>query len=227
MGKIKASLALMIVIGVSIKAVAISAQMKSHHLKYVEKVRLEAFERSRDRVDANGMSYEEVREVLKRRLAHKQYSEEYIAELAKHLVIESDRHRFEPAEILSLIYKESSFRPQVHSFKGAVGLMQILPPTARYISLRNGINEYQKPSDLHDPFVNITVGINYLAYLRARFADSKKYLAAYNLGPGTVGIMVKRNRFRLGAVKNYVYGIQRGIAGFKKEGKRLALIAAQ
>ena len=117
-----------------------------------------------------------------------------------------------------MIQTESDFQTHAISRVGAVGLMQLLPSTARYFARKNGFHFYRKKEDLYNPYVNIVLGVGYLAYLRDRFKHSQRYLAAYNLGPTTVGKMVARNRFRLGKVTRYVHRIQRRSKGFRNLG---------
>jgi soluble lytic murein transglycosylase len=105
---------------------------------------------------------------------------------------------------LSVIQAESTFRNDARSPVGAVGLMQVLPSTAKYIAKKWKIQTYKKARDLNDPFINVTVGVAYMAYLRARFENPMHYIAAYNLGPTTVGRMLDENNFALGKVTKYV-----------------------
>ena len=85
--------------------------------------------------------------------------------------------------IYSLIRQESAFFPQAKSGVGALGIMQIMPSTARQVSRQSGIklkNKYQ----LLDPYQNIEIGTAYLDQLLNRF-DGNMVLAtaAYNAGP--------------------------------------------
>lgn len=88
--------------------------------------------------------------------------------------------------ILAVIRQESAFAPNAGSQAGAVGLMQLMPATARWIAKRLG-----KPMptrvELLDPTTNIALGAGYLAYVSQRF-DGHPALAtaAYNAGPGRV-----------------------------------------
>ena len=88
------------------------------------------------------------------------------------------RHARPEALLLAVIHVESGFNPLARSPKGALGLMQVMPPTgARY-----GVF-----SDLMDPAKNIGVGANYLRDLLAMFrGNTALALAAYNAGEGTV-----------------------------------------
>lgn len=83
--------------------------------------------------------------------------------------------------VFAIIKAESSFNPNKISHKGAIGLMQIMPDTAKYISEVFFSNmEY----DLYSPKDNILFGVTYLLYLTEKFKDEKTALAAYNAGEG-------------------------------------------
>src|SRR3989344_7063676 len=96
----------------------------------------------------------------------------------------AERHKFSPSLILSVIETESSYRYDVVSHAGAIGLMQLLPATAGDIAKRYRIYTYTKAADLTRPEVNLALGVAYLAHLRRRFGEPAHYLSAYNMGPG-------------------------------------------
>lgn len=114
-----------------------------------------------------------------------------------HLAIvleESAKQGFDPEMVLAVIKKESSFNPRAKSSVGAVGLMQLMPDTAKWLGLKD-------TSKLTDPRTNIRYGIKYLRYLFNEFCELpfssmdvsaaenqsvKKAIAAYNAGPGNV-----------------------------------------
>jgi len=82
-----------------------------------------------------------------------------------------------PELLLAVMVQESSGRPDAVSPRGATGLMQLMPETAREVGV----------TDALDPAQNIKGGARYLAKLRERFAgDLELVLAAYNAGPGNV-----------------------------------------
>jgi len=86
-------------------------------------------------------------------------------------------NRLEPALITAVILAESGGDPQAVSKRGARGLMQLMPATAR----RYGV------SNVFDPEQNIRAGAQYLADLGERYQnDLELMLAAYNAGPGAV-----------------------------------------
>jgi soluble lytic murein transglycosylase-like protein len=85
-------------------------------------------------------------------------------------------HGVDPLLIHSVIQVESNYDVQAVSPKGAEGLMQLTPPTARMLGVSNTF----------DPRENIEAGVRYLKYLQDVFRDDRLALAAYNAGPGAV-----------------------------------------
>ena len=88
--------------------------------------------------------------------------------------------------VQAVIHAESAFNPRAVSPKNAIGLMQVLPSTARDLGLQDlqGLSVEQL---LADPRVSIVLGTKYLAEQLARFrGDVELAVAAYNAGPGAV-----------------------------------------
>lgn len=84
----------------------------------------------------------------------------------------------DPALVRAVIHAESAFNARALSPKGAQGLMQLMPATARELGVQNAM---MAPD-------NIRGGVNYLARMLKRFnGDTKLATAAYNAGPGAVG----------------------------------------
>ena len=106
--------------------------------------------------------------------------------LATLIVTESKRARIDPLFVAAVIQAESSFRPAAVSYRGAKGLMQLMPATGRHLSKQ--LNVYLKDATaLHDPKTNIKLGIAYLKELNRRFKGDKEHaLVAYNWGPTNV-----------------------------------------
>ncbi len=99
---------------------------------------------------------------------------------------ETELTGIEPSVILSLIKAESSFREEALSRKGAVGLMQVMPDTAKWISEKYKLfpNREYNLYDYHD---NIRIGMAYFKYLDEKYnGDLEKILAAYNAGTNRV-----------------------------------------
>ena len=93
----------------------------------------------------------------------------------------ADEYDVDFALVKAIMHVESSFNPYARSDKGALGLMQVLPETAK----RYGVH------DVYDPERNIEAGVRHLKFLREIF-NNKNYLviAAYNAGENAV----KRHR---------------------------------
>ncbi len=88
------------------------------------------------------------------------------------------KYGVESALIKAIIHTESHFNPHAVSKKGAQGLMQLMPETARDLSVR----------DVFDPEENIRAGVQYLKMLLEKFKGNLPLsLAAYNAGPNLVG----------------------------------------
>jgi hypothetical protein len=92
------------------------------------------------------------------------------------LSLAAERHRVDGLLLAAIVEAESGFRPHRVSPRGAVGLMQILPATAKAYGA----------GDLLDPHFNVDVGSRYLAYLLESHEDLESALAAYNAGPAAV-----------------------------------------
>ncbi|MFN0156371.1 MAG: lytic transglycosylase domain-containing protein, partial [Gaiella sp.] len=83
------------------------------------------------------------------------------------------------------IYTESRFDPAARSSAGAVGLMQLLPDTAKGIALRTGGARFVV-NDLLNPEINIRYGSWYLRALVEKYGSQRLALAAYHAGQGNV-----------------------------------------
>ena len=84
--------------------------------------------------------------------------------------------------VYAVIRAESNFNVSAVSEAGAVGLMQIMPATADFVSAMEANEGY----DLFDAEQNIACGCAYIFYLKKRFSDTDALLAAYNAGEGRV-----------------------------------------
>ena len=91
----------------------------------------------------------------------------------------------DPALLAAVIYSESRFDADARSEAGAVGLMQLLPDTAKGIAIRTGGTKFVA-SDLLVPELNVRYGSWYLSNLLRRYGDERTALAAYHAGQGNV-----------------------------------------
>jgi soluble lytic murein transglycosylase-like protein len=89
----------------------------------------------------------------------------------------AQKYRVDPALVRAVIHAESAFKPGARSQKGAMGLMQLMPDTARDMGVTNAMS----PED------NIRGGVRYLAWLlEENRGNTLLATAAYNAGPGAV-----------------------------------------
>ena len=92
----------------------------------------------------------------------------------------------DPYLVLALIRQESLFDARARSPAAALGLMQLLQPTAARVAKQIGI-AVPTPDMLFDPDVNLTLGTQYLKDLLARYSNNRqKAIAAYNAGESAV-----------------------------------------
>lgn len=102
------------------------------------------------------------------------------------IVREAARHDLDPALVAAVIYTESGFVPDSRSAEGAVGLMQVMPATARFVATLPG-RPSPPPDRLERPSAGIAYGTRYLRYLLDRHdGDTPLALAAYNGGESNV-----------------------------------------
>ncbi len=147
-------------------------------------------------------------------LEHEEFIREY-----------GDLHEIPYSLLAAVIYAESKFDPDAVSTAGAVGLMQVLPQTAKELAGRMGI-EYDEKK-LYDPETNIAYGSYYLKYLYNNLGKNwKTALAAYNAGIGRVkswledpaysddGVTLKSIPFK--ETRDYVEKIEKSKSKYKK-----------
>ena len=128
--------------------------------------------------------------------------------------------------ILAVIQTESRFRQDALSTRGAVGLMQIMPDTGRWMADQLGLDDYDE-SKLFEREWNLIIGISYIHYLRGQFPGSLPLvLAAYNAGPSRVrswldagdwdGSLTDLDDIPYPETRNYIKKALRAYEGYRK-----------
>ncbi len=114
------------------------------------------------------------------------------AKLAEVILNESMANGLDPLLVMAVIKTESTFYNWARSYKGAMGLMQIMPSTGRWVA--EGLNlEWESNRMLFDPYLNVRLGVRYFSMLRERYGnDTVLTLAAYNAGPTSLSKLVRR-----------------------------------
>lgn len=98
------------------------------------------------------------------------------AEISRAILDSSTRHAVSATLVEAVAWRESRFNQAAISPKGAMGVMQLMPATARQLGV-----------DASDTRANIEGGVAYLSQMLQRFeGDIPRALAAYNAGPGAV-----------------------------------------
>jgi soluble lytic murein transglycosylase-like protein len=97
------------------------------------------------------------------------------ADLEPVIASAAQKYGVDPALVKAVIRAESGFRQEAVSRTGALGLMQLMPGTARALGV--------DPSDAAE---NVEGGVKYLKQQLDRFGNVEDALAAYNAGPGSV-----------------------------------------
>jgi hypothetical protein len=110
---------------------------------------------------------------------------------------EAKKNNIRPELVAAVVQAESKFSPRARSGAGAIGLMQLVPRTGRWMGAQ----------DLHNPAQNISAGAKYLKYLHERFnGNETSVIAAYNAGEGNVKRFRGVPPFR--ETRNYVQRVQ-------------------
>lgn len=103
------------------------------------------------------------------------------------IVDSATRHGVDPYLVAAVIETESGWDESAKSSRGAEGLMQLMPETARDMIALGLVDASYDASNLGDPATNIEFGCAYLSYLIRYFNGSTdKAIAAYNAGMGNV-----------------------------------------
>ncbi|MDY7233241.1 lytic transglycosylase domain-containing protein [Hyalangium rubrum] len=128
------------------------------------------------------------------------------------IVREAQRNNVDPMLVIALIRCESSFNNYAVSHVGAMGLMQVMPATGKYLADKAGFR-LGRSTNLFDAETNIELGTAYLADLINRFGSVDKALVAYNAGPGLAKKILAKRESR----KKFMAGYPAKVVGeFRK-----------
>jgi soluble lytic murein transglycosylase len=124
--------------------------------------------------------------------------------------------KIDPLLITAIIRVESNFAKKAHSSKGAIGLMQLMPATAREMAQELGMSNLS-PKDLENPETNIKLGMYYFRKLLDEFNNNQILaLAAYNAGLTNVEkwyqqnplLQIEANDIPFPETRDYVINVQ-------------------
>lgn len=105
--------------------------------------------------------------------------------------------RIERELVWAIMREESHYRADARSVVGALGLLQLMPETAKQLASREGLQAFET-EDLFDPKINITLGSAYLTDLHRRFDGRlSAAIGSYNAGPRKVSAWLKGEGGRL------------------------------
>src|SRR2546430_9960525 len=122
----------------------------------------------------------------------------------------ASRHNVDPSLVRAVIKVESNFNPNAVSRKGAMGLMQLMPQTARQLKVTNPF----------DPQQNVDAGVRHLKMLMENYGgDVSLSLAAYNAGAGGVARSAGLPHFS--ETRNYVKRVTPLYYGDARDGRIL------
>lgn len=117
----------------------------------------------------------------------------YMWDYQQDIITYSEKNNVDPFLIAAIIKNESNFKHKAVSGVGAVGLMQIMPDTGRWIAEQMGLAEY-KDSDLYQTRTNIRMGCWYVGELEHEFQHNLVLLMiAYNAGRGQTHDWMQEN----------------------------------
>jgi soluble lytic murein transglycosylase len=104
------------------------------------------------------------------------------------------QYNVDPLLVTSIMKVESNFNPNARSKKGAIGLMQLMPQTAKEVAIKYLNLENYNEKELYNPDLNIALGVYYVKILSDMFNNNTNLvLASYNAGLGNVQIWKMKN----------------------------------
>lgn len=111
---------------------------------------------------------------------NKKIDSAYAYNISYQTYLQSKNYEIDYHFVLGIMRTESRFNPNAKSYCGAIGLMQLMPRTAKSIAKKYDIIY----DDLYDITTNISIGTAYLKHLQKRFGNYEYVAAGYNGGSG-------------------------------------------
>lgn len=131
------------------------------------------------------------------------------ARVARAILEESRAAGFNPLLVMAVIRVESETHADAVSSRGARGLMQLRPPTLRFIADREGLGLPAGDAVLSDPALNVRLGIRYLHRLESAFGSMGVALVAYNAGPHRVSGYLRAGQPIPDSLRGYPHKVRR------------------
>ena len=119
--------------------------------------------------------------LLRMQILPKIYSQKYSEYVEKY----AEENNLDPLLVYSIIKAESNFKKDAKSNSDAIGLMQVMPSTAREIGENLGIEEINEEI-LYEPELNIQIGTKYFRNLLDKYNNYNLAIIAYNAGMGNL-----------------------------------------
>ncbi len=129
--------------------------------------------------------------------------------VARAVLEESRAAGLDPLLVMAVIQVESETHADAVSSRGARGLMQLLPPTLRFIADREGLGLPAGNSVLSDPALNVRLGIRYLHRLDHAFGSMSVALVAYNAGPHRISGLLRAGKPIPDSLRSYPHRVHR------------------
>ncbi|WP_410769745.1 lytic transglycosylase domain-containing protein [Fontibacillus sp. BL9] len=123
--------------------------------------------------------------------------------------VHADNNDIDPLIVAAIIKVETNYKPGAESKKGALGIMQIMPDTAKWVIDKAKLENVELDQVKNESGTNIRIGTWYLKSLSNQFdGNMVAVIAAYNAGPTNVKNWIKSGRWdgRLETTKNIPFG---------------------
>lgn len=147
------------------------------------------------------------------------------------IVREARKNKIDPLLVVAVIRAESAFNTFAVSPVGAMGLMQVMPATGKWLAERRG-EKMRRTENLFESEYNIELGTMYLAEMIEQFGTVEKALVAYNAGPGNAkkilnGRPENRRKFLAGYPATVIGEHKKLRAKYERETAQRNLAAAE